>query len=1169
MINIYDKNETEFSTNGIVVIQNSKSCFITEELNGQYELELEYPIDNRGKWQYLTEGNIARADEQLFRIYRKIKTLAGIKINARHVFYDLIDNLINEVDIRALSGAHALERVMSNTAYAHNFTYMSDITDVNNLYLDDETGDIINKNPVEAIFFLMSLYGGELVRDNFNIKWLQQRWQDRGVLVSYGKNIKGIEEDINLDSVITRIKPIGQDGLTLDEIYVDSPYINNYPYPKIKVIEFGECNDYESLRAAAQKYFEDNKCDIPPTNYKIDFVELSKTEEYKHYKVLERIYIGDTVTVKHTKLGINLKCKVIKIKKDVLNNRIVEVELGNFKKNIVDTMNNIRAVTDVFGKAIEGDKLSKSFLQSWVDNATNLILKGNDGHVIQDENGISIMDTTDKMTCEKVWRWNINGLGYSSTGYNGPFATAITSDGKIVADFMTAGELNGAILKAGSVLTNALEVNAQQVINTTVPSLENDNTTNKNAITTLQTTVEAIPGQIDSKVSAATDPINSNVSGLDTRLTEAEEKITSEAITSTVRSSTEYNTDIQDAKDYADNASDTAETNAKDYADSVAQAEANLAETTAKAYADGIVTAEEQARINDAQTKLNEAKTYADNMSDSAETNAKNYTDTQLNDFVSSIYNVDISDLQNQIDGNITSWFYDGVPTLSNNPAVTWNTDDLKNNHLGDLYYDNLTGYAYRFRLNNSVYEWLKITDTDITKALADAAKAQDTADNKRRVFVTEPIPPYDLGDLWSQGTNGDLMKCIVAKISGQTYSSNDWEKASKYTDDTVANEAKNTADDLKNNTIPVLTERVSSAEQKITDEAIINTVTKSEKYLEYSLVPNKATLTVSRNALIINPLSAYNYVGGNIINANELIVVNNVEQDLVYIADLQIANEEIITFNKPSERIEEAESKIEQHADSISLVVKENGTINGDSIASAINIGSTKIEMSALNIDFTGYVTFNALGEEGQTVIHGGNIIPQSISFNSLSDKPFIPSQYTDSEALQAWVSSGYATYIDSTGAYFGSVKVNQLLIGGENGSISFNDLSDKPTIPSQYTDALALQAWVNSGYKTYINSSGVYTGNLTALQITTPLETADIVKVYRYIQFTKNPADLNGIQIDSSTGIMKIYADQGLDIVQTFNPQQKLKVNGQAVATEAWVNDNVIGGAVYAKFK
>ena len=181
----------------------------------------------------------------------------------------------------------------------------------------------------------------------------------------------------------------------------------------------------------------------------------------------------------------------------------------------------------------------------------------------------------------------------------------------------------------------------------------------------------------------------------------------------------------------------------------------------------------------------------------------------------------ELENLQSQIDGSIMTWFYSYVPTNSNKPAVDWNTVDLKNNHLGDLFYDTTTGYCYRWQVQSNQYSWSRVTDVDVTKALSDAAKAQDTADAKRRVFVATPKPPYEVGDLWVQGTSGDIMRCKTAKTSSQSYSSSDWDKASKYTDDTTANGVKN---DLKNN---YYTKTQTDAQIKVSSDSITSTVKK------------------------------------------------------------------------------------------------------------------------------------------------------------------------------------------------------------------------------------------------------------------------------------------------------------------------------------------------------
>ena len=140
---------------------------------------------------------------------------------------------------------------------------------------------------------------------------------------------------------------------------------------------------------------------------------------------------------------------------------------------------------------------------------------------------------------------------------------------------------------------------------------------------------------------------------------------------------------------------------------------------------------------------------------------------------------------KNQIDGMIEMYFGNGIPTLSNEPAKDWNTNALKDNHLGDMYYDNDSGIGYRFSKDDSTYKWIEVRDTGIASALEAASRAQDTADGKRRVFVATPTPPYDVGDLWAQGTSGDLMRCKFARASGN-YSSSDWERAVKYTDDSA-----------------------------------------------------------------------------------------------------------------------------------------------------------------------------------------------------------------------------------------------------------------------------------------------------------------------------------------------------------------------------------------------
>lgn len=186
------------------------------------------------------------------------------------------------------------------------------------------------------------------------------------------------------------------------------------------------------------------------------------------------------------------------------------------------------------------------------------------------------------------------------------------------------------------------------------------------------------------------------------------------------------------------------------------------------------------------------------------ENSAKGLTEEQVNNLIKN--SQVITDLQNQVDGAIETWFYEGVPTLKNAPASSWTTDKDKDTHLGDLYYDNKTGKAYRFAKDGNTYKWTIITDTDIAKALSDASKAQETADGKMKVFSAQPIPPYQVGDIWVNATypsdgstyKNEVLRCQTHKAAGSLFAIGDWIKASKYTDDTVANAAKKAAEEAQ-----------------------------------------------------------------------------------------------------------------------------------------------------------------------------------------------------------------------------------------------------------------------------------------------------------------------------------------------------------------------------------
>ena len=199
--------------------------------------------------------------------------------------------------------------------------------------------------------------------------------------------------------------------------------------------------------------------------------------------------------------------------------------------------------------------------------------------------------------------------------------------------------------------------------------------------------------------------------------------------------------------------------------------------------------------------------------------------DAELNDFVE-ITTKNLKELQNQVDGNITTWFFNGVPRVENEPSSNWTTEEEKINHLGDLYYDQDTGYAYRWAYENNIYVWSKIVDADVVEALAVANAAQDTADSKRRVFVVQPKPPYDIGDIWIK-EDTDLYRCRASRSEGN-FNTADWTRATNYTDDAVALGTKAELDQFKTQ---VTENYVSNATLETTTNSIEAKVTEVYEY--------------------------------------------------------------------------------------------------------------------------------------------------------------------------------------------------------------------------------------------------------------------------------------------------------------------------------------------------
>lgn len=316
------------------------------------------------------------------------------------------------------------------------------------------------------------------------------------------------------------------------------------------------------------------------------------------------------------------------------------------------------------------------------------------------------------------------------------------------------------------------------------------------------------------------------------------------------------------------------------------------------------------------EVSLSSAYEAAKDALDAVNTNSEDLTAFQ------NAVNTTLEGLQGQIDGSIMTWFYEYVPTNENEPASEWTTTDLKNNHLGDLFYDTITGYCYRWQVQNNEYSWQRITDVDVTKALADAAKAQDTADDKRRVFVgmTSPTPPYDVGDLWAQGSTGELMKCKIAKTSGQSYSATDWEKASKYTDDTKAEEVQDNLD-IVENTVSTLSTDFNVEKGKISalitkTDSIETDITNIEGDIS-AVETNVSTLTTGQSQLT----QTVNGITQNVseIQSEQTTINNNISGLQTSVNDLTETTSSLTT------NLEGITATVSQHTSTLETV---NGEI-------------------------------------------------------------------------------------------------------------------------------------------------------------------------------------------------------------------------------------------------
>lgn len=450
MIRLFSQTDTSFSTNGDLIIK-PLIAKVRKEDNGQFYLYIETDLSYTDD---LTEGRILVAPtpqgDQAFRIWNPTKTKNKISFQARHVFYDAENYLIADSYVVDKNCNDALDHLNNATDTTSPFTTISNVGTVNSFRC-------VRRSLAEAIDIVLQRWGGHLVRNNFSIGIMSSIGTDNGVTVRYAKNLKDITASENWENVVTKLMPTGYDGIMLNSLDPTAdPYIygTSYPIPYTKTVSFEQeidRDDYPSeteykqaliddLRAQAEAYLQAHQ--LPEVNYTLK-ANIEKITD-----------IGDTVEVIDERLGVNLLTNVIAFEYDCILGKYTEIEFGNFKKTLSGLIPTVTAYAErAAEKQTEAVRVT---LGQELQQATDQIMgmMGN-SYVIYDGDKILVVDTLPKEDATYCILINSGGIGFSTTGINGPFNSAWTIDGTLNMQAinvinLTANLIKGGTLKLGS-----------------------------------------------------------------------------------------------------------------------------------------------------------------------------------------------------------------------------------------------------------------------------------------------------------------------------------------------------------------------------------------------------------------------------------------------------------------------------------------------------------------------------------------------------------------------------------------------------------------------------------------------------------------------------------------------------------------------------------------------
>ncbi len=658
MIEVYVKGNEDYESNGDMTLTPT-TCEVELSVEGIAELTLEHPIDDLGRWEYLVNDNVIAAPtpyskKQLFRIYDYTKTETEVTAYARHIFYDSAGEMLVDVRPTNKTGQEALDTILSGTKYKAKTNIKT-----------RSTAYYIRKNIMEAIGgddenSYINRWGGERMYDNFTVIINDRLGGDYGACAEFGRNMTGIEADISIDDVVTRIIPVSYNGHTLEgeEPWIDSPIIGSYANPRAAVIKFEDvklledCQEgeegfstlellREELKRRCTKEYE-NGLDKPKVNYKVDLVEVANTEDYKDYKKLATIGIGDDVLTKDRKLKINVTARCIRLVYDCIEEENAEVELGNFIENYFDKTTSaadiIQKVTredgtlkaeEVYGKidAVKAQlKAQRDISQPSEVRAVIFedLVEGSPTYGAMSIGTMGFCIASERTADGKDWDWKTFGTG---SGF--------------YADYICVGQLDGALIKADSIQAESISINYKKLVeshiseavNTVERNYKNDIDGLKSDFKKTYTTFQYVDETAGNLANEAESNANSYT----------EEKL--KKYVTTVEMGTSINQTAEEIKTeaskkyttykYVDDSAGAAETNAKGYADTVGAGAKSYTDEKLKKY---VTTTEMNTAISQTaeQIKTEASKTYtsfqyvdetAGNLANEAEINAKGYAD--------------------------------------------------------------------------------------------------------------------------------------------------------------------------------------------------------------------------------------------------------------------------------------------------------------------------------------------------------------------------------------------------------------------------------------------------------------------------------------------------------------------------------------------------------------